>query len=274
MKPAAATDDPALPAPPGGAAADKLFVLSVGKCFHLLECLNQAQRPLTLTELAQMSGLEKSAVQRLTHTLRQLGYLRQHPQTRAYALSSRMLEFGHTVLSTDPVREIAQPHLEALNRATSETVNLMELEGLEIVYVLRYASVHPVSVNLHVGSRLPAFCTAAGRAIMAQLPAEQAEAILAGPRQAMTEHTVTDAETLRKLMRQWRAQGYVINDQEAFIGDISVAAPVYNGRREPVGAVNIAVPVPRWDAPRVKRELVAPLLRCAQAITRELSQSL
>ena len=266
-------DSPSPEVPLPSTPADRLFVLSVGKCFHLLECLNHAQRPLTLTELVQMSGLEKSAVQRLTHTLRLLGYLRQHPQSRAYALSSRLLEFGHTVLSTDPLPEIAKPHLEALNRATSETVNLMELEGREIVYVLRYASIHPVSVNLHVGSRLPAFCSAAGRAILARLPAGEADAILAGPREPMTEHTVTDLPTLRGLLSRWRGDGYVINDQEAFIGDISVAAPVLNDKGEPMGAVNIAVPVPRWDVDRAQRELVPRLLSCAKAITRDLSQT-
>lgn len=261
---------PYLPASPD----DRLFVLSVGKCFHLLECLNQAQRPLTLTELIQMSGLEKSAVQRFTHTLRVLGYLRQHPQTRAYSLSSKMLEFGHTVLSADPLRDIAAPHLEALNRASCETVNLMELEGSEIVYVLRYASIHPVSVNLHVGSRLPAFCSAAGRAILAHLPAPQAEAILAGRREPMTPYTITDLDTLRKLLAQCRIEGYVVNDQEAFIGDISLAAPVFNSKREVVGAINIAVPVPRWDAVRARQTLATPLLRCAEAITRDIAQAM
>ncbi len=254
-------------------ANDRLFVLSVGKCFHLLECLNQAQRALTLTELAQMSGLEKSAVQRLTHTLRLLGYLRQHPHSRAYALSSRMLEFGHTVLSTDPLREVAQPHLEALNRATSETVNLMEHEGGQIVYVLRYASVHPVSVNLHVGSRLPAFCSAAGRAILSQLPTEEAEAVLAGPLEPMTEFTVTDRPALRRLLLQARSDGYVINEQEAFIGDISLAAPVFDANREVAGAINIAVPLPRWDVARARSELLPPLLRCARAISADLAQA-
>jgi len=255
-------------------AQDRLFVLSVGKCFQVLECLNRAQRPLTLTELVRMAGMEKSAVQRLTHTLRTLGYLRQHPQTRAYSLSSRMLEFGHTVLTTDPVRDVAQPYLERLNRACGETVNLMELEGSEIVYVSRYPSVHPVSVNLHVGSRLPAFCTAAGRAILACLPAERAEAILQGPREPMTQYTVTGLPALRRMLEDIRRDGYVINDQEAFIGDISVAAPVYNGEREAVGAINIAVPCPRWTASQAREQLAPQVLQCAREISRALAAAL
>lgn len=265
-----------IPTQNGGAAAtveppaDRLFVSSVGKCFQLLECMNAAQRPLTLTELIQLSGLEKSAVQRYAHTLRELGYLRQHAQTRAYSLSSRMLEFGHTVLATDSVREVADPHLQRLNQHCHETVNLMELEGREIVYVSRYPSIHPVSVNLHVGSRLPAFCTAAGRAMLAFLPARQAQSVLDGPRQAMTPHTVTGLHELQAMLEQVRRDGYVINNQEAFIGDISVAAPIMNGDREVVGAVNIAVPSPRWSLDKAREDLAPQVIDCARAIGRDL----
>ena len=146
------------------AARNPLFVGSVAKCFDVLEALNAAARPVALTELAALASLERSAVQRITHTLAALGYLRQHQQTRAFTIASRMLDFGHTVLATDPVRAAALPHLARLNAATGETVNLMEIEGHDIVYVARFPSVHAVSVDLHVGSRLPAFCTAAGRA--------------------------------------------------------------------------------------------------------------
>ncbi|HYG43212.1 MAG TPA: IclR family transcriptional regulator [Bordetella sp.] len=250
---------------------DRLFVLSVGKCFQLLECLNAAKRPLTLTELIQLSGLEKSAVQRFAHTLRELGYLRQHAQTRAYSLSSRMLEFGHTVLTTDSVKEVADRHLLRLNQQCRETVNLMELEGREIVYVSRYPSIHPVSVNLHVGSRLPAFCTAAGRAMLAFLPACRAQSILDGPRPAMTQHTVTGLDELLALLEQVRQDGYVINNQEAFIGDISVAAPIMNAEGDVVGAVNIAVPSPRWSLDKAREDLVPQVLDCARAIRRDLA---
>ncbi len=250
---------------------DRLFILSVGKCFRLLECLNGAQRPLTMTELVHLSGLDKSAVQRLTHTLLKLGYLRQHQQSRAYTLSSRMLEFGHTVLSTDSVREVADPHLQRLNQKTGETVNLMELEGNEIVYVSRYPSVHPVSVNLHVGSRLPAVSSAAGRAILAHLPQARADAIMAGPRPQMTPHTITDVPRLQDILGRVRVDGFVINNQEAFIGDISLAAPVMNINQEVVGAINIAVPVPRWTAARARSELAPLVVQCAQAISRDLA---
>lgn len=261
----------AKPHPAGERENSALFMGSLAKCFQVLEALNTAGRAVGLTELAALSGLDRSAVQRIAHTLRVLGYLRQDPATRALRLSGRMLEFGHTVLTTHQLRERAQPHLEALNRRTGETVNLMELEGDEIVYVARFPSAHAVSVDLHVGSRLPAFCTAAGRAIMSRMEEAQALALLKAVRRtAMTRFTVTDLPGLRVALQQARELGYALNDQEAFIGDISVAAPLLDRDGRPLGALNIAVPLPRWQVPEVLARLVPQLLRAAAAVNKEL----
>lgn len=256
---------------PAAAADSPLFVGSIGKCFQVLEALNAAGRAVGLTELAQLAGLDRSGVQRITHTLRVLGYLRQDPATKAFRLSGRMLEFGHTVLATHRLRECAQPHLEALNRRTAETVNLMELEGDEIVYVARFPSLHAVSVDLHVGSRLPAFCTAAGRAILSRLdPADALARLKSARRTAMTRHTVTDLGGLREALQAARELGYALNNQEAFIGDLSIAAPLLDAHGQPVAAVNIAVPTPRWQLADALARLVPPLLKTAGAISKEL----
>jgi IclR family pca regulon transcriptional regulator len=254
---------------PADGTASSLFMGSVAKCFQVLESLNTAGRPVSLTQLAQLSGLDRSAVQRITHTLRVLGYLRQDADSKAFRLSGRMLEFGHTVLATNQLRERAQPHLETLNRRTGETVNLMELEGDEIVYVARFPSLHAVSVDLHVGSRLPAFCTAAGRAILSQMEPAEALARLKGvKRSSMTARTVTDIAGLSSALDAARKLGYALNNQEAFVGDVSVAAPLVDPQGHPVGAVNIAVPTPRWRIDDVLARLVPPLLKTAAAINR------
>jgi IclR family pca regulon transcriptional regulator len=250
--------------------ADRLFIGSIGKCFQVLEALNAAGRPTTLTALAAAAGLDRSATQRITHTLGRLGYLRQHPESRAWSLGTRLLEFGHTVLANDRLRECALPLLEALNERTGETVNLMELEGREIVYVARFPSRHAVSVDLHVGSRLPAYCTAAGRAILARLRDAQARELLAAStRTPMTERTVTDLPSLLKLLVRARTDGYCVNDQEAFVGDLSVAAAIADRTGHPVGAINIAVPTPRWQRRALERELAPLVVATARDISQE-----
>src|SRR5688572_10120526 len=248
-----------------------LFVASIAKCFDVLEALNAVSRPVALTELAALAQQERSAVQRITHTLKTLGYLRQHPQTRAFTISGRMLDFGYTVLATDPVRAKAYPFLERLNALTGETVNLMALEGNDIVYVARCPSLHAVSVDLHVGLRLPAFCTAAGRAILAQMPETAAMARLAAaPRKAMTARTVTDLAGLKRALADARRLGYALNDQEAFLGDVSVAAALKDRSSAVVGAINIAVPSPRWKTDDVRRKLAPQVVSAAREIGAEL----
>ncbi|NDZ16334.1 IclR family transcriptional regulator [Variovorax sp. WS11] len=257
---------------PDAGLDSSLFIASVAKCFQVLEALNAAGRAVALTELAALAQLDRSAVQRVTHTLHALGYLRQHPLTRAFTLSGRMLEFGHTVLATDRLREKASPHLEALNRKTGETVNLTEMEGPEIVYVVRFPSLHAVSVDLHVGSRLPVYCSAAGRAILSRLDEAEAMAMLgAVKRTSMTKRTVTDLQGLRAALARARELGYALNDQEIFVGDISIATALTNRAGEPVGAINIAVPSPRWQLAEVLRRLVPQLLKTAREINRELA---
>jgi IclR family pca regulon transcriptional regulator len=253
-------------------SADRLFIGSIGKCFRVLEALSADGQPMTLTALAAASGLDRSATQRITHTLGRLGYLRQHPDTRAWRLGTRLLEFGHTVLASDRLRECALPRLEALNQRTGETVNLMELEGHEIVYIARFPSRHAVSVDLHVGSRLPAYCTAAGRAILARMRGAEARALLsASRRMRLTERTTTDLAGLEQLLARTRTDGYSVNDQEAFVGDLSVAAAIVDRAGAPVGAINIAVPTPRWQRRALERELAPLVMATAREISLEFA---
>lgn len=252
---------------PGG----RLFIASVAKCFRILELLNERDRPLTFTEIAREVDFDRSAVQRATHTLRVLGYLTQHPSTRAYSLSSKMLDFTHTVLAQDRVRTVAHPLLEALNRESGETVNLTRLEGCEVVFIARFPSAHAVSVDLHIGSRLPAFCTSPGRAMLSRLPETDALQILERcERKAMTEHTVTSLVRLREILAEARRRGYAVNNQESHIGDVSIAAAIVDQAGKVVGAINMAAPSPRWSITELQRRFAPSLLQAANEISRNL----
>ncbi|MBO4123058.1 IclR family transcriptional regulator [Cupriavidus gilardii] len=255
-----------------GRSANPLFIASIGKAFEVLERLADIGRPVGLTELCQHASLSRSALQRITHTLTALGYLRQDPKTRAFTLSGKVLHLSHAMLSSDSLRDRALPHLEDLNRRTAETVNLMEMEADEIVYVVRFPGFRSVSVDLHVGSRLPIHCSAAGRAILAEMDLDDAMRLLARvPRRAMTPHTLTELPDLRSALQTARKRGYALNDQESFIGDISIAKAILNRQREPIGAVNIAVPTSRWTVDETLRQLLPQLLVTARAIERDVN---
>lgn len=259
-------------APPDDSDTENtLYVASVEKAFRVLEALNKIGRPVGLAALAPVTGLGRSATQRFLFTLRALGYVSQDATTKAYSLSSRMLEFGRAYLSAESIRDQARPFLAAANGESGETVNLTVLDREDVVYILRFPSHHVVSVNLAVGSRLPAYCTAPGRAILAYLDEADAEAILErSVREKKTPYTVTGKARLLRILRDVREQGFCINNQEAFIGDLSIAAPVFGQTGKVLGAVNIAVPTPRWRVSRAEQELVPIVMQAARQITETL----
>jgi PcaR/PcaU/PobR family beta-ketoadipate pathway transcriptional regulator len=249
-----------------------LYVASVEKAFRVLEALDRAGRPVGLSGLAPLTGFGRSATQRFLFTLRALGYVNQDATTKSYSLSPKMLEFGRAYLSADFIREQARPFLDAANRESGETVNLTILDREDVVYVLRFPSRHVVSVNLAVGSRLPAYCTAPGRAILAYLEESDANAILeSSVREKRTPHTVTGKSALLRILRDVREQGFCINNQEAFVGDLSIASPVFGHTGRVLGAVNIAVPTPRWTIGQAKRELVPIVTKAARQISETLA---
>jgi IclR family pca regulon transcriptional regulator len=238
-----------------------LFVASVEKAFRVLSLFADARGDLGLTHVAARSGIGRSASQRFLYTLTSLGYLNQDPSSKAYRLSSKLLALSQSYPCADVLKERAYPILEAANRACEETINLTILEGTDVTYILRFESKHVLSVNLVVGMKLPAFCTAPGRVMLAYSNERRQDIALAEPLLVKrTETTEVDPARLREILHQTRRKGYALSNQEAFVGDISVAAPVFDRERRIAAAVNIAVPFPRWSVARAQRTL-APIVR-------------
>jgi IclR family transcriptional regulator, pca regulon regulatory protein len=256
---------------PTNGSESGLFVASVEKAFRVLDLFKASQAELGLSEVAARSGIGKSAAQRFLYTLQMLGYLNQNPASKTFRLSSKLFELSASYIPEDLLRGKAEPILESANRRCEETLNLTILDGSEVTYILRFPSKHVVSVNLAVGTRLPAFCTAPGRILLAFADPKVVNTALAKPLLVRrTEFTETDPAELREILRQVRRQGYSFCNQEAFIGDISIAAPVMNRGGEVVAAVNVAVPYPRWSVAKAQRQLV-PVIK---EIAREVSASL
>jgi len=259
-------------APPGEGVDARLFVGSLAKGLALLSAIARAGRPVTLPEAASLAGTDRSTAQRMLHTLRALGFVRQEEADRRYVLAARVLDLAHGFLQADALRRVALPFLDDLARRCEETVNLTELEGADVVYVARVPSRHVVSVDLALGVRLPAWCTAPGRAILSRLGGNRAAALVPpDPLPRRTPRTARRrAEVMARIARAAR-DGFALNDQETFVGDISVAAPILDGSGEPLGAVNIAVPFPRWTPARVRGDLAPLVVASAAAISREFA---
>ena len=253
-----------------GAGRDSpLFVGSLEKGLRVFSAFGDVHGSLRLSEIAAASGLDKSAAQRFTHTLHTLGFLRKDEKTKHYSLAPKVLELGFSYLHADALVERATPYLLEANRRSEETVNLSELDGAEIVYVARVPSRRAVNVDVLLGTRLPAWCTAAGRAILAHLPEARARAVLAQSELvSYTPATMTDPAALAQAFADARRDGFALAIGEYTPDEISLAAPVLDYAGQPVAAVNIATTTGSWTRAEARRRLAPIVIDTARAIAR------
>src|SRR5439155_15827491 len=127
--------------------------------------------------LGRALSMSLSTTHRYAATLASLGYLKQDDATKKYRLGPRVLDLGFSAIHSMELREISAPHLQRLSDETGYTVNMAVLDGTDIVYVERCRSARmgqrAIDLNLHVGSRLPAYCTSMGKILLAYLPVEE-----------------------------------------------------------------------------------------------------
>jgi IclR family pca regulon transcriptional regulator len=249
---------------------DPLYVRSVEKGFRVLAAFGSGRATLSLAQIALETKLDKSAAQRFTHTLARLGYLRKDPETKRFELTTRALDLGYHYTRASPLVERSLPYLMHLSRDTEETVSLTVLDGNEIVYVSRFMSRYMLNTNIIIGSRLPAYCTAPGRAMLSRLPAEQAHAILRKSElRSYTPHTICRLPELLAQLAQSARRGYALANEEIFANDISIASAVLGSKGEVLGAVSIAVSKLRCPVAEAE-ERFAPLVTAA---SQAMSQS-
>jgi IclR family transcriptional regulator, pca regulon regulatory protein len=263
--PSAGPTSPAAPYVP--ASESPLFVNAVEKAMRVLMAFDGRQRHLSLSRIAALTELDLSATQRFTFTLLELGYLRKDELTRQYELSPRLLEFtSHYLASSDLVAR-ATPYLQQLALDTEETVNLTVLDGPEIVFVQRIVSRHVLDPSFLVGSRLPAYATAPGLAMLASLPEAEVDALLAErPPVAHTRHTVVDPRAIHARLLEIRRKGYAHTREEYFLGDYSVAVPVLGADGRAAGAINVAIAKARWQGAADEKRLASLLIAAGRAI--------
>lgn len=254
-----------------GTADDGLFVNSVEKAFRVLGVFGNGQRSMGLSEIAAASGLDRSAAQRFTHTLERIGYLRKDPRTRHYELTVRTLDLGHRYIRSSAIVERAAPYLLDLSRATEEAVSLTMLDDTEIVYLSRLLSRYMLNTNVQVGSRLPAYCTAPGLAMLSRLPRAGARRILdRSDRRAYTPHTTIAMPALVARLDTAARQGFALTVQEIYPGDVSIAAAVLGADGEPCAAVNVAVSLSRCPPDAAVERYSALVVTAAAAMSQSL----
>ncbi|HUZ98680.1 MAG TPA: IclR family transcriptional regulator [Gaiellaceae bacterium] len=225
---------------------DAGFSQSLKRGLAILSAFRSGRPLLGVSELGRDVGLSRSTTHRYVATLAVLGYLQQDPATKKYRLGPRVIDLGFSAINSMELREIAAPHLRELSDETGYTVNMAILDDLDIVYVDRVRSAQPgqreIDLNLHVGARLPAYCTSLGKVLLAQLPAEERDERLRridfarrGP------NTLTSRTALEVELERVRREGYAINNEELAYGLRSIAAPVLTHDGAAAAAINLAV---------------------------------
>src|SRR4051795_7098676 len=155
---------------------------SLERGLAILSAFRSGRPLLGVSELGRDVGLSRSTTHRYVATLASLGYLQQDNPTKKYRLGPRVLDLGFSAINSMELRHISAPHLKALSDTTGHTVNMAVLDGSDIVYMERCRAPGPreIDLNLHVGSRLPAYCTSMGKVLLAFLPTRDRSALLDG----------------------------------------------------------------------------------------------
>ncbi|MFZ0342972.1 MAG: IclR family transcriptional regulator [Gaiellaceae bacterium] len=236
----------------------------------------RSERPLLgVSELGRDVGLSRSTTHRYVATLVALGYLQQDTVSKKYRLGSRVLDLGFSAINSMELREVAGPHLRELSDATGYTANMAILDELDIVYVDRCRSAQPrqreIDLNLHVGARLPAYCTSLGKVLLAQLPEEEGAARIERiDFQRRGPNTITSRAALAAELGRVRRQGYALNNEELAYGLRSIAAPVLQHDGSAAGAINLAVHTSMVAGETLGEDLGPILMRSAADISARL----
>jgi DNA-binding IclR family transcriptional regulator len=218
---------------------------TVDRALDVLELAARYVGPFSLGNVASELGMSKSTAHRLLVTLRRRGFVRLLPDGRRYSIGIKSFEVGATFLHQTSLRSVSFAEMEVLSEISQETVHLVTLEGMEIVYIEKINSPRPYSLDTRVGSRSPAYCTAAGKAILGFLEPSALDKLLEAPLKRYTPQTITDPQLLREELARVRNDYCAVDQEEIEPNLYCVAAPILDHRREALGAIGLAGPATR-----------------------------
>ena len=206
---------------------------------------------------------------RLLASLEGKRFVERDQSTGLYRLGLRSLQMAYLTLEHNDLRRLSAPFLHRLSQQYRENVNLAVLDGSDVIYIDIVDSPQRVKLAAAIGQRLPAFCTASGKAILAYLAKEKVQQILASGMPAHTPNTIQSPDAYFENMQCTRERGFAISEQEYEVGINAVAAPIYTGSKEPVGSISIAGPSYRFTLD-VMLDIGAKVVAIAQEIAKEI----
>jgi IclR family transcriptional regulator, pca regulon regulatory protein len=248
---------------------------SLERGLAILSAFRPGQPLLGISELARLLELNRATTHRYVATLAGLGYLQQDAATRKYRLGPRVVDLGLSALNSMELREVAAPYLRRLSDATRHTVNMAILDGTDIVYVERVRSAaegqQEIDLDLHVGSRLPAYCTSMGKVLLAHRPVDEQRRLLAEIRLVRRgPNTITRRDALVAELGRVRDAGLAVSNEELALGLRSIAAPIRGHSGEVTAAINLAAHRSMLSLEKLVAQLGPRLVQTAHEISAQL----
>jgi DNA-binding IclR family transcriptional regulator len=247
------------------------IIQAVDHALDLLEQFHDDVDELGVTELSKRLKLHKNNVFRLLATLESRNYIEQNRVTENYRLGLKTLELGQTFIKQMGLLRQSRPVLESLVRECNETTYVAILKEFHIVYLDAVETDLTVRVVPRVGSRLPAYCTAAGKIQLAFMTDEELDNYIPGKEmKRYTANTIISREELKKHLKVVAEQGYAVDNEELDVGVRCVSAPIRDYTRRIIGAVSISGPSMRFTDERIDNELIPLVKRAGDEISTKL----
>jgi DNA-binding IclR family transcriptional regulator len=245
---------------------------TVKKAVGILDILaTKADYGINLTELSVLIDMPKSSTHRYLATLQELG-LAERKDGERFCLGTKVIELAGSFLVHSDLRNESQSILADLSDQTGETIHLAVPSGTEVVYIAKIEGKHALGMFSHIGARLPMYCTALGKAILAFSDEKLLGAVLSELRPARTEKSITSAEVLREELAVTRERYFAVDDEENEMGIRCVGAPIFDFTATPIAAISISAPRQRVDRERYE-QLGAQVVEAASLISRRKGYS-
>jgi IclR family acetate operon transcriptional repressor len=228
-------------------------IQSLDRGLLILNTVARSADPVSLAELTELLRIDRSSVFRLANTLKRRGFLAYPAGRKDYILGPALWRLSHTYDWGTMLIRVSREHLERLANETNETTHLAIREGKHALFLDHAATTHVIAVSGQSGELVPLYCTAHGKALLADLDERQLRATFgAPPLKAYTKQTITGLPQLAKVCAQIRAQGYATDDGEYLEGIRCVAAPIRAADGGVVGSIGISAPALRFPKERYK----------------------
>lgn len=229
-------------------------IQSLNRALDILEVLAMQKDGMGITAIAKSTELSKSTAHRIAATLTERGYVEHESASGNYRLGLKYIEIASYYINSLELQTEARPYLWQLTSQLGLTAHLGILDAHEVVYVEKLDVFPGVRLYSQIGYRVPAYCSSLGKCLLSGLSSNDLEAVMANcPYERFTERTITDLKELTIQLRQVRAQGWAMDDEEHDTGYRCVGAPIFDYRGDVVAAVSASGPIAQLNKERVSQ---------------------